>query len=234
MRCFGAMHVVFGDHAIVFSETVQEAFWKLMGVYGVDQAICRCTEKADAIQGLAATVPAREVTGYLERLCDLTTEECYGCPFLLRVLLLFVRPCRQWSYRVAVLNYFLDQDYAAVLLRAAAEAAWGDRVEVLLREKEAKEVMDALYEEYVRNCRCVWEEKEEVIEMIIRYVEQAIRHARGSYPELMINPLSFWVRHYIEEEKPHYAFYMKEYGKACSFVFEHLCVCCELQLQQTG
>lgn len=234
MRCFGAMHVVFGDHAIVFSETVQEAFWKLMGVYGVDQAICRCTEKADAIQGLAATVPAKEVTGYLERLCDLTTEECYGCPFLLRVLLLFVRPCRQWSYRVAVLNYFLDQDYAAVLLRAAAEAAWGDRVEVLLREKEAKEVMDTLYEEYVRNCRCVWEEKEEVIEMIIRYVEQAIRHARGSYPELVINPLSFWVRHYIEEEKPHYAFYMKEYGKACSFVFEHLCVCCELQLQQTG
>ena len=105
---------------------------------------------------------------------------------------------------------------------------------MLLREKEAKEVMDALYEEYVRNCRCVWEEKEEVIEMIIRYVEQAIRHARGSYPELVINPLSFWVRHYIEEEKPHYAFYMKEYGKACSFVFEHLCVCCELQLQQTG
>ena len=232
MRCFGLLHLVFAEHEVIFSETVQDSFWKLMGVYGVDPIACHCTEKVDAIQGLAAIVPVKEVTGFLERCCNRTTEECYGCSFLLRVLLLFIRPCREWSYRVTVLNYFLDQDYAAVLLRAAAETAWGDRVAVLLKEKEAREVVDTLYEEYARDYRCVWEEKEEVIEMILRYMEQAIRHVRSTHPEVVVNPLSFWVKHYVEKERPHYAFIMKEYDKMWNMLFKEWCVCSYCQWKE--
>ena len=225
MRLYGLLHVVFGGEEVVYSKEVESLFWKLMPLYAVKDEKSGCRAHQDGIAQLGQVVPTKEVLGFLEKSCNCIVEEYYVCPFVFRVLLLFTYPCREWSYRVLLFNFFLDEDYAHVVLQSASEVEWSGGLRALTTCDNVQERVDVLYAEYVRRYQCVWEEKEEMISMYLRYLEQATRHLSGLHPEFVINPFSFAIRHYAEKERPRYLYFKREYEKACSMALKKSCVC---------
>ena len=181
------------------------------------ERVCRCRKHDDCIQRMGDVVPKTELLDFLDRCCRCVAEEYYFCPLVLRVLLLFLPPCREWNQRVLLLNFFLDHAFAGMLLEADSQSL---QTEEVTRNVEDGDIQSALKRvmKHVEEEGCVWEEKEEVMEMYIRYLEQAVSQGNVSKPVLVLNHMYVELLHYVHAKNARYNFYEKELRRITPFI----------------
>lgn len=219
MRYYCLIHLVFAGMEIVSSKRVEEA-WRELAVLFKESPSShnKCLHHRDYVSCLEESVPKQEVLGYLNKVCGFITDEYYFTPFVFEFILPFMYPCRDWNYRVLLLNYFLDNNYAYLLLKAD-HALLGFTDDCGLEEQ-----IQIFWKE--NHC---WETNEEMIEMFLRYFEQASKWKNLSVSTRFF----FYVIYYISKEYPRYGFFRRELERLFPFVqlndlFKMVMYCCLL------
>ena len=179
--------------------------------------VCQCRKHDDCIRRMSEMVPKSEILEFLDRVCRCVSEEYYFCPLVLRVLLLFLAPCRDWNQRVLVLNFFLDHSLAGMLLEADFQSLQNGEVAQKVEEGDILSALK-LAMKRVEEEGCVWEEKEEVMEMYIRYLEQATTQSITKKHVLVINHMVVELVHYVKSKYARYRFYERELCRIAPFI----------------
>ena len=178
---------------------------------------CKCRKHDDCIRRMSEMVPKSELLDFLDRCCRCVSEEYYFCPLVLRVLLLFLSPCRDWNQRVLLLNFFFDHSLAGMLLEADFQSLQNGEVAQKVEEGDILSALK-LAMERVEGEGCVWEEKEEMMEMYIRYLEQATAQGSTKKHVLVINHMVVELLHYVKSKYPRYRFYERELCRIAPFM----------------
>ena len=179
--------------------------------------VCQCRKHDDCIRRMSEIVPKSELLDFLDRVCRCVSEEYYFCPLVLRVLLLFLAPCRDWNQRVLLLNFFLDHSLAGMLLEADFQSLQNGEVAQKVEEGDILSALK-LAMKRVEEEGCVWEEKEEVMEMYIRYLEQATTQGVTKKHVLVINHMVVELVHYVKSKYARYRFYERELCRIAPFI----------------
>mgnify|MGYP007029442440 CR=1 FL=1 len=145
----------------------------------------------------------------LEKVATRVVEEYYSCPMVMRLLLLFLHPCRDWNNRVLLLNFFLDNDCCAMLLAADSRESTDARLEETVHEQGLEAAARIYYRRYCDGYACVWEEREDVMEMILRYFEKSRGALRKGDSAVVVNGFLFQMLHYIACKLPRYQFFTR-------------------------
>ena len=177
----------------------------------------KCRKHDDCIRKMGDLVPKTEILDLLDRCCRCIAEEYYFCPLVLRVLLLFLAPCREWNQRVLLLNFFLDHSFAGLLLEADFQSLQNSEVK---KKVEIGDIQSALklVMEQVQEEGCVWEEKEEMIEMYVRYLEQATTQSNVPKHVVVLNHMYVHLLHYIYAKCARYHFYERELNRLTPYI----------------
>lgn len=208
MRFYCLLHVACAGSDVALSPAVDEWMRRLLPLYRSAGA-GRCVAHADCLCQLETMVPATEMRTLLEKVATLVVEEYYSCPMVMRLLLLFLHPCRDWNARVLLLNFFLDNDCCAMLLAAESHESTDEKLEETVREKGLEEAARLYYRRYREGYECVWEEREDVMEMILRYFEKSRSALRKGESAVVVNGFLFQLLHYIACKLPRYQFFTR-------------------------
>ena len=208
MRFYCLLHVACAGSDVALSPAVGEWVEKLLPLYRCGGA-GRCAAHADCLCQLETMVPGTEMRALLEKVATRVVEEYYSCPMVMRLLLLFLHPCRDWNNRVLLLNFFLDNDCCAMLLAADSRESTDARLEETVHEQGLEAAARIYYRRYCDGYACVWEEREDVMEMILRYFEKSRGALRKGDSAVVVNGFLFQMLHYIACKLPRYQFFTR-------------------------
>ena len=211
MRCYGLLHVCFAGNEIVTSPAVSDAVQSLLPIYL--KSLSRpghCPLHDDCIHKIEEVVPKKEILGFLEKCCQCIVDEYYYCPLVMQLILLFTYPCRDWNERVLILNHFYDHNYARLLLEADYITIWNDDLQKLVKDEGISSSLKKVFSQMSSGKCCIWDDKEEVIEMYIRYLEQVSSQNIADRHVLMFNHFLMQILHYIQINNPRYLFFQKQ------------------------
>lgn len=217
MRYYCYNHIVFGGNEIITSERVQDLF---------DQVIQAnlhwkkhensCSQHPSMISEMEAIIPKKEILDYLNKVCCFITDEYYYNDFVFRFLFAFLTPCRDWNYRVLILNYFLDNNYASLLITADSKQILSVSLENM-SDEEIEQLMKQTWSSYHNSNTC-WETSEEMVEMYLRFFEQASYHSKKMKYYCVCSNMYFSLLHYISKKYPHYLYYYKQLDTLFPFI----------------
>ena len=217
MRLYCLLHVPCAGSEVALSPAVDAWVQRLLPLYGAAGA-GRCAAHADCLCQLETLVPATEMRTLLEKVATRAVEEFYACPLAMRVLLLFLHPCRDWNARVFLLNFFFDNDCCAMLLAAEARESTDAKLEETVRAEGLAEAARLYYRRYRDGYECVWEEREDVMEMILRYFEKSRDALRKGDSGVVVNGFLFQLLHYIACKLPRYQFFTRSIESLFDFI----------------
>ena len=211
MRCYGLLHVCFAGNEIVTSPAVSDAVQSLLPIYLKSLSHPGyCPLHDDCIHKIEEVVPKKEILGFLEKCCQCIVDEYYYCPLVMQLILLFTYPCRDWNERVLILNHFYDHNYARLLLEADYMTIWNDDLQKLVKDEGISSSLKKVFSQMSSGKCCIWDDKEEVIEMYIRYLEQVSSQNIADRHVLMFNHFLMQILHYIQINNPRYLFFQKQ------------------------
>lgn len=220
MRFYCLLHLCLAGNEIVQSEAVMNLLSRLLSVYTTSQKKGSCIAHSDCLNELDSLIPKDEMMRYLNKTCECVVSEYYSCPLVFHILQLFLYPCRDWNERVLLLNFFYDHSCCHMLLASNSTLTTDSQVLEKVEECGLTAAIRFYYTQYVASYRCIWEEKEEVMEMVIRYYEQVQERIHGGQFDLLVNGFLFQILHYIEKQLPRFQYYVRQ----LETLFPNLCI----------
>ena len=115
------------------------------------------------------------------------------------------------------MNFFLDHSLAGMLLEADFQSLQNGEVAQKVEEGDILSALK-LAMKRVEEEGCMWEEKEEVMEMYIRYLEQATTQGVTKKHVLVINHMVVELVHYVKSKYARYRFYERELCRIAPFI----------------
>lgn len=210
MRYYCLLHLLCASSEVVNSSVVIELVHALLPFYQTNLSDKECTQHQDCLVGLDSLIPQEEMMALLQKSCNLVLDEFYECPLVYELLFLFFHPCRGWNYRVLLLNFFYDNDLCTKLLVSNSLLVCNGNCNEEVKTSGVNEVLRRVYADFSQSYKCVWETKEEVMEMFIRYFEKCQSSFRNGQHGVAINNFMFQLLHYIEAKSPRYTFFARE------------------------
>ena len=210
MRFYCLLHITCAGNEIVQSSAVNEALTNLLPVYKTSRKKGPCKEHSDCLYELNSLIPKEEMMSLLNKICEFVTSEYYSCPLVLHLLQLFLFPCRDWNERVLLLNFFYDHACCHILLAGNSVLTTDSQVNERVKEHGLTGAVRLYYKQYTGSYQCIWEEKEEVMEMVLRYLEQIQERVHSGQVNLLVNGFLFQIIHYIQERLPRYGYYIRQ------------------------
>ena len=210
MRFYCLLHICLAGSEIVQSEAVNGILLRLLPIYLTSQKKGPCKQHSDCLNELDSLIPKEEMMNLLNKICECVMSEYYSCPLVLHLLQLFLFPCRDWNERVLLLNFFLDHSCCHMLLAANSTLTTDSHVHEQVKEHGLTAAIRSYYKQYVASYQCIWEEKEEVMEMVLRYFEQIQERVHSGQSNLLVNGFLFQILHYIQKQLPRYGYYVRQ------------------------
>ena len=209
MRLYGVLHLLCASSEVVRSPVVTDLVHALMPLYRLTLSVNN-GEGGDCLSELEDLIPQEEMMALLQKSSTFVLDEFYECPLVFELLLLFLRPDRCWNYRVLLLNFFFDNDLCLKILSADSLQICSKRLESEVAASGLNACLAHFYQQYLQTYNGPWEEKEEVMEMFIRYFEKCQVFFRNGYHAVVINRFMFHLLHYIDSKGPRFAFFARE------------------------
>ncbi|KNB44205.1 RNA polymerase 2-associated protein [Blastocystis sp. subtype 4] len=210
MRFYCLLHICLAGSEIVQSQAVNDILSHLLPIYLTSQKKGPCKEHSDCLNELDSLIPKEEMVNLLNKICECVVTEYYSCPIVFQFLQLFLFPCRDWNERVLLLNFFFDHSCCHILLSANSTLTTDSLVHDQVKEHGLTSAIRLYYKQYVASYQCIWEEKEEVMEMTLRYFEQVQERVHGGQFDLLVNGFLFQILHYIQKQLPRYGYFVRQ------------------------
>ena len=87
---------------------------------------------------------------------------------------------------------------------------WNDDLQKLVKDEGISSSLKKVFSQMSSGKCCIWDDKEEVIEMYIRYLEQVSSQNIADRHVLMFNHFLMQILHYIQINNPRYLFFQKQ------------------------